>query len=358
LAVKNIKEVFMEKVLSKEEIEQLLAAINEKEEDKMDGHLSKEELDKLISAPGEEDNTSENWGFAMPREGKIKIYDFSRPDKFTKDNMRIICLIHELFAANLTTYFSKRFSGMAHVHAASYEQVTFEEFLRSGPVNCSYPIFTMNPLKGKTLLKIEPSIIGAMEKLVSGENSGSQEQNKLADSEKTILRDVFDGILTQLKEAWKNVTDMEPVISSIETNPQFCRIVPVKEMAVMVSLKCKIFDTEGVMRICYPYPTVEPIMEKLTTDYWFSKKLVEKEPIPPVCEVLDKVIVPVTVLLGEAKLTLKELRSLEEGSLIKLDAETGEPVKVFAGDQFIANAEVVVIDDQFGVRVTEVNTGN
>jgi flagellar motor switch protein FliM len=329
LAVKNIKEVFMEKVLSKEEIDELLTAINEDEEDSM-----------------KEDDM-----------GKIKIYDFCRPDKFSKDNMRIICLIHELFAGNLTTYFSKRFSGTVHVHAASYEQVTFEEFLRGGPDNCSFPIFTMNPLEGKAIIQIEPSLTGAMEKLLSGGEAGAKEPQELTDSEKTILRDVFDGMLVQLKEAWKNVADLEPAISSIENNPQFCQIAPVKEMAVLVSLECKIFDTEGIMRICYPYPTVEPIMEKLTTDYWFSKKLVEKKPFPPIVDVLDKMIIPVTVLFGEAKLSLKELRSLEYGSLIKLDAFPGEPVKVFASDQFIANAEVVVIDDQFGVRVTEINNG-
>ena len=64
-----------------------------------------------------------------------------------------------------------------------------------------------------------------------------------------------------------------------------------------------------------------------------------------------------TVQLGRAKKKVRDILSMGEGTIISLDKLAGEPVDVLVNDKIIAKGEVVVIDENFGVRVTEIISG-
>jgi flagellar motor switch protein FliM len=219
----------------------------------------------------------------------------------------------------------------------------------------------MEGLDGRAVLEIDPAITHTMIDRLFGGNGEIKQQHELTPLEMKIMEDVInDNVLGPLHSAWDKIVELKPVLERLDTNPQFSQIVPPPEMTVLVTMECRIGDTEGMVNICYPYLTISSILNRLTAQFWYSG--VEKKPdrLPletTLNEVLDKVNIPIRVELGKKNLPLKELKEMGEGTILELDKLTGEPVDIYAGEELVGYGEVVVIDENFGVRVVEVVGG-
>ena len=202
---------------------------------------------------------------------KIKIYDFRRPDKFSKEQMRTVQNMHETFARLTTTSLSASLRILVNVHVASVDQLTYEEFIRSIPTTTTLAVVSMDPLKGQIILEIDPAVtFTIIDRLFGGAGEGSKLTRELTDIEHSVMEGIIVKILGNLREAWTQVIDLRPRLSQIEVNPQFAQIVPPTEMVVLVTLETKIGDVEGMMNLCIPYLTIEPIISKLSAQYWYS----------------------------------------------------------------------------------------
>ena len=164
-----------------------------------------------------------------------------------------------------------------------------------------------------------------------------------------------------LRTAWEKVTELQPSLEKIGTNPQFCYASLPSDMTILIMLECRIGegDAEGMINICYPYLTIASILDRLSTLYWFSgiKNKPERLPETTLKEALDQVSIPIAVELGRTKLPLKEIMAIGEGTIIELDRLAGEALDIYAGKVLVGHGEAVVIDDNFGVRVTGVAGG-
>lgn len=80
------------------------------------------------------------------------------------------------------------------------------------------------------------------------------------------------------------------------------------------------------------------------------------EPEPANISLIMDVPLQVTVELGRRRMLVRDVLELGKGSLIELDKLAGEPVDVFVNGKLIAKGEVVVIDENFGVKVTSIVT--
>ena len=77
----------------------------------------------------------------------------------------------------------------------------------------------------------------------------------------------------------------------------------------------------------------------------------------PGLDLLLNVTLPVSVELGRATMTIKEVLGIYEGAVIELDRAAGEPIDILVSGKLLGRGEVVVVDDKFGVRITElINT--
>jgi flagellar motor switch protein FliM len=417
--------------------------------------LSQAEIDELLTAINAGDTEPKDFRPASDYR-KIKIYDFKRPDKFSKEQIRTVAIMHETFARSATTMLSSYFRMMVHVHVASVDQLTYEEFIRSIPTPTTLPIVDMYPLPGKAVLEIDPVITGMMiNRLFGGDGIARQKCHELTDIERLALKEVLGNIVSAFKKAWEYIFPLSPSIDQVETNPQFIQAVPPSEMAVLVTLETKIGDAEGMMNICIPYITLESIMPRLSAAFWYGRDngeqgavrrqgsgqvnisdipiLIKAELFSRVCtmdEILrwrkrtvlyphdkmnlekcvikigdyivfgaesvknfdiysrkirvEKLLKPykecfmdnkteqlgefdtpgigsalkdvniqVSVELGRTRRMIKEILSMGEGTIVELDKLAGEPVDILANNVLIAKGEVVVIDENFGVRVTE-----
>src|SRR5512134_2988811 len=160
--------------------------------------LSQDEIDQLLSAisSGEVD-TEEVAQTADQR--KIKIYDFKRPDKFSKDQTRVIQMMHESFARLTTTALSAQLRSLVHVHVASVDQLTYEEFITSIPNPTTLAVINMDPLKGSAILEIDPSVtFSIIDRLFGGKGEETKLSRDLTDIEASVMENIIVRILANM----------------------------------------------------------------------------------------------------------------------------------------------------------------
>jgi flagellar motor switch protein FliM len=298
--------------------------------------LSQDEIDQLLTAISSGEVESHEIQQATDQK-KIKIYDFKRPDKFSKDQIRTVSIMHETFARLTTTSLSAQLRSLVHVHVASVDQLTYEEFIRSIPNPTTLAVINMDPLKGSAILEIDPAVtFSIIDRVFGGQGEGTKLARDLTDIEQSVMESNIVRILGNMREAWSTVIDLRPRLGQIETNPQFAQIVPPTEMVVLVTLETKVGEVEGMMNFCIPYLTIEPIISKLSAQYWYSsvRRGTTTENLNILRERLSKIEVTITAEIGSMDLTVRDVLSLRIGDIIRLySVRTSDPMVLKIGDR-------------------------
>lgn len=308
--------------------------------------LSQDEIDQLLTAISAGDTDTEDFR-PVNDTRKIKIYDFKRPDKFSKEQIRTVSIMHETFARLTTTALSAQLRSMAHVHVASVDQLTYEEFIRSIPTPTTLAVINMDPLKGNAILEIDPSVtFSIIDRLFGGTGQGTKVQRDLTDIEQSVMEGIIVRILANMREAWTQVIDLRPRLGQIETNPQFAQIVPPSEMVVLVTLETKVGEEEGMMNFCIPYITIEPIISKLSSQFWFSsvRRSSTTQYMGVLKEKLSTVDMDVVAEIGTINLPVRDVLNLRVGDVIRLsNVHVGDPFTLSVGSKkkFLCQAGVI-----------------
>jgi len=193
------------------------------------------------------------------------------PDKFSGEQIQAISCIHETFANLTSCSLSTYIHSWCHVHVSFIDQFTYEEFIRSLPTPATLAVINMNPLKGSVILKIDTELTFAIiDKICGGRGDGTKFHHELTDIEYFIINNIIVHMLGNLREAWKPVVDTHPQVEAIDNNPQSVRIISPNEIIILVMLETKIGEAKGILNICIPYSTIEPVMEKLSN--WHCNK--------------------------------------------------------------------------------------
>jgi len=298
--------------------------------------LSQDEIDQLLTAISSGDIETEE--IHQPADQrKIKIYDFKRPDKFSKEQIRTVSIMHETFARLTTTALSAQLRSLAQVHVASVDQLTYEEFIRSIPNPTTLAVINMDPLKGSAILEIDPAItFSIIDRLFGGQGEGAKVTRELTDIEQSVMEGIIVRILGNMREAWSQVIDLRPRLGQIETNPQFAQIVPPTEMVVLVTLETKVGDVEGMMNFCIPYLTIEPIISKLSAQYMYSsiRRGATTENLNIIRERLSTIEVTVVAEIGQMDLTVRDVLSLRAGDVIRFpNVRVNDPMVLKVGNR-------------------------
>ncbi|MFP4483599.1 MAG: flagellar motor switch protein FliM [Spirochaetaceae bacterium] len=298
--------------------------------------LSQDEIDQLLTAISSGDVEPEETQQPADQR-KIKIYDFKRPDKFSKEQIRTVSIMHETFARLTTTSLSANLRSLVQVHVASVDQLTYEEFIRSIPNPTTLAVINMDPLKGSAILEIDPAItFSIIDRLFGGQGEGTKVTRDLTDIEQSVMEGIIVRVLGNMREAWSQVIDLRPRLGQIETNPQFAQIVPPTEMVVLVTLETKVGDVEGMMNFCIPYLTIEPIISKLSAQYWYStvRRGATTENLNILRDRLSTIAVTMVAEIGAMDLTVRDVLSLRAGDVIRLqDTRTTDPMVLKIGNR-------------------------
>ena len=318
--------------------------------------LSQDEIDQLLTAISSGDTDTDDYK-PVNSAKKIKMYDFKRPDKFSKEQLRTVSIMHETFARLTTTSLSAQLRSFVTVHVASVEQITYEEFIRSIPNPTTLAVINMDPLKGNAVLEIDPAITFCMiDRLFGGRGLTSGNKNRdLTDIEQEVMEGVIVRILANIREAWTQVIDLRPRFAQIETNPQFAQIVPPTEMVVLITLATKVGEEEGMMNFCIPYLVLEPIVSKLSSQYWFSsvRKNSTTQYLETIKQQLTSVDMDVVADFGSINLPIRDVLSLRVGDVIRLsNIKVGDPLSLSVGNEKKFYCQPGVVGKKMAVQIT------
>ena len=318
--------------------------------------LSQSEIDSLLSAltSGSVDLDS------MTRDAgeyKIKVYDFKRPDKFSKDQLRAIQMIHEAFARQLTTVMSTLIRSMVSAEVASVDQLAYEEFVNSLVQPTVIGTLEMHPFDGNALIEINPNLVFAIiDRLLGGKGEFTGKSRELTDIEKTVTERVLMRMLELLEESWSTVVDVRFRFESMESNPFFVQICPPRDMVLLVIMKMKIGEVEGMLSLCIPYFLMEPIIDKLSSQQWFvsTSRKSDESVRENILSTLDRVKVPLALELGHTILSVADVYDLEAGDVIKLDDLVSSDIEVRVGNYVRFKAKPGTVDGKIAAEITEI----
>lgn len=323
--------------------------------------LSQSEIDKLLSAMADGTVSAEEVK-AEEEQKKIKTYDFKRPDKFSKDQIRTLFMLHESFSRMLNTYLSTHLRTLVNVEVASVEQLTYQEFVQSLANPSVISILAVPPLKGNIIMEVNTEIAFAfIDRVFGGEGKTNMKPRVLTEIEEVVVKRFIDTAMRNLKEAWSNVVDFTPSLEATESNPQFTQIVPPSDMVVIVTIQMKVGDVEGMMNICIPYLVLEPVMSKLTTTFWVASS-VTKDDDPKQVEILQKKLertkVPLVVQLGEINITINEFLTLGFGDVLQMDTKVDDNLVCLVGHRPKFHCRPGTSGKKMAVQITDIIKDN
>lgn len=290
--------------------------------------LSQSEIDALLSAL----STGEMSADDIKKEEeskKVKVYDFKRALRFSKDQIRSLTRIHENFARLLTTFFSAQLRTYVQITVASVDQIPFEEFIRSIPNMTLINVFEVPPLDGNVLMEINPNIAYSMlDRLMGGEGSSHSNVDNLTEIETKIMTNLFERSFDNLREAWVNIADIDPMMTELEVNPQFLQMISPNETVVVISFNSIIGETSGMINICIPHVVLEPIVPNLSVRYWMqaNAKEVSPEQKAIIENNVQKSVLPLVAELGTTQISIEDFLLLRESDVLQLDKLITDPL--------------------------------
>jgi len=290
---------------------------------------------------------------------RIRKYDFKRPDKFSKDQMRVLELLHENMCRMLTAFLSSRLRTTVQIRVTSVEQSSFGEFIQDIPNPGVITILNPSPLPGAILLETSPSVVFPMiDRLFGGTGSMAEVPRAVTELEVAGLGKLFEGITLIFKEAWQGVIDLDLSIQRIETNPLFAQVSSANEIVAVVSLEVRIEKHVGLFNFCLPHVTLEPVLPKLSTHQWLTgKRDTARKQHDSIRRSVEDVSVEITAVLGRSHMKVGEFMGLSEGDVLVLEARVGDKVQLLVSGKpkFVGyparvgrRLAVVVCDEQEG----------
>ncbi|RFU71295.1 flagellar motor switch protein FliM [Peribacillus saganii] len=296
--------------------------------------LSQNEIDALLSALSTGEMNADELK-KEESEKKVKVYDFKRALRFSKDQIRSLTRIHENFARLLTTFFSAQLRTYIQISVASADQIPYEEFIRSIPKMTILNVFEVPPLDGRILMEVNPNIAYAMmDRVLGGKGISMNKVENLTEIETKIMSNLFERGFEHLQEAWSTVADIDPILTDFEVNPQFLQMVSPNETVVVISLNTQIGEASGMINICIPHVVLEPIIPKLSVHYWMQAS--KKERLPQEVETLEIRVkdaeLPVVATLGETSISIQDFLQLDVGDVVELNQSIESALTISVGE--------------------------
>jgi len=250
--------------------------------------LDQSEVDALLSAVdsgGGDAGEPEVFARNRAKQQEVRTYDFKRPERVSKDQMRSLEAIHEGFARNFGASLSAFLRTIVEVRVATIEQLTYSEFIHSLPNPTCFNLLTAKPLEGQICLEISPLIIyPIIDRLLGGSSA-----------------------------------ELFFELSETESNPHLVQIVAPNEVVVVIGLELKMGTRAGTMTLCLPFNVIEPVMSKLATQSWlaYQRKDASAEQRERLSSSLKTAEVDVRAFLGETTITVNDLLNLSPGDVIQ-----------------------------------------
>lgn len=331
----------MSDILSQEEVDALLSAVSS------DGAES--ELSSIVSEgiEPEEDDSSEK---------TLSLYDFRRPDRVSKDQMRTLQNLHEGYARKFSTTLTNFLRTFVEIELVSVDQLTFSEFVMSiSNPSCIY-VFKMEPLEGNAIVEINPSLVFfIIDRLFGGQGRPSEQNRELTQIEQSVIYRIVERGLSDLRDVWEHIGVFSPKIENYETNPQFVQIAPPGETVILISLEVRMQNASGLMSLCFPYMLLDSVISNLSGESWMSSQSTTTIETREMLEHEIKMLsIPLTVMIGQIRLTIRDLLQLQKGDILCLDKHKNSDLMIKIGDKTKLAGKTGLVGRKKAVEITRI----
>ena len=313
--------------------------------------LSQQEIDNVFKKVRDDGTEEDPLKSAQP-------YDFRRPDRIAKDQLRAIHLLHENFARNLASSLSAYLRAYVAVNLVSVEQVSFVEFTQILPSPTSLIALGLKPYDGSAVLEINPSLVfPILEMLLGGAGtSGKKMEREITEIEQSILDSMLRIILNDLRAAWSAVAAIEFSIEAHETEPQLLQFLAPTEAVVAISMEVRIGDSSGMMNIGIPSIVVKMLRQKFDQQWSVRKTQATEDEHARMLRLIRPAIVRLDARLQGPKLGVQALLDLQEGDVLAFDYPVERPIDFAVNGSLKYQGEVVVTGRKRAFQIHELVT--
>ena len=319
--------------------------------------LSQEEIDALLDVVEDEgDDALEVEEEEIFQQKQITLYDFKRPNRVSKEQLRAFRGVHDKMARSLASQISSIMRSIVEIQLHSVDQMTYGEFLMSLPNPTSFNVFSVKPLEGSGVIEINPSIAFPMlDRLLGGKGEPFDASREFSDIELSLFETILRVMMSTLKEAWGPVMEIYPTVESKESSPNVVQIVAQNEIVVMVVMEIIIGHSSGMMNICYPVISLEPILPKLASrDLMLNETSSKKSRNTELQVLLGGAKVNVEANLGNAELTMSDVLDLQIGDVVRLSSAADDIVTVSIDGKERFRGEIGLRRFRKSIQVSEV----
>lgn len=294
--------------------------------------LSQDEIDALLTTVSAgKGEAPESGTFEDEKLRSIVAYDFKHPNRVSKDQIRTLENMHDNFAGHFGSALSSVMRTIVDVDLVSVDQITYSEFIMSLVTpSCTYT-FAAPPMDGVCLVDFNPTLtFSVIDRMFGGRGKIMETERELTSIERSAMANLVGRLYVELQRSWEHLVPIEIEQKTFETNPQFIQIVPPGETVVVISFQIKLFQSTGLLTICYPYVSLEPIITRLSAQNWIDatkKKNLEKDRSTNVHNV-KKVQTQVSAVMLRSTLKMREFLELSVGDIVPSAMRIDEPIEI------------------------------
>ena len=306
--------------------------------------LDQTEIDALLSAvdegalgSGAETALLEGRPATAVSDARVRPYDFKRPERVSKEQMRSLESLHETFSRSFGASLSGHLRTIVEVNIISIEQMTYSEFLQLLPNPTCLQLLSCQPLDGNLILEINPLIIfPIIDRLLGGGNDAAFIPDRaLTAIEATLVHCIIQRAMDTLQEAWMPITRIDFQAVRSESNPAMVQIVPPDEVVVVMGFEIGTGGRSGMMSFCIPFNVIEPIMSEFSGHNWsvYTRSSEDDASKNNLVARVQGTVVNLTAYLAETTITLNELMQLKPDDILKTDKPSNSELLVTVNGQ-------------------------
>jgi flagellar motor switch protein FliM len=285
----------------------------------------------LTTVSAGEAETAEAINYEDEKLRSVVAYDFKHPNRVSKDQIRTLENMHDNFAGHFGSALSTALRTIADVDLVSVDQITYSEFIMSLVTpSCTYT-FAAPPLDGVCLVDFNPTLtFSIIDRLFGGHGKIMETDRELTAIERSVMANLVGRLYAELKKSWEHLVDINIEQKSFETNPQFIQIVPPGETVVVISFQVKLFQSTGLLTICYPYVSLEPIVTRLSAQNWIdaTKKKNLAEDRESNVHNVKKVQAEIAAVLLKSKIKMKDFMQLSLNDIVPSEKKINLPIDI------------------------------
>ena len=293
--------------------------------------LSQEEVDALLKSHtkpagkgtgsgGADRGPSPGAAKKAQAQRKVTLYNFRRPDRVSREQMRSLHFMHDRFARNFSSSLSDYLRTITEVNLVSVEQLSYQEFLLSVPDPTCFNAISIKPLEGALALEVNPTLVfPIIDKMLGGPGEPLKVLRTMTDIEQSIFDGVLKLVLEDLREAWRGIVDLDFRIQARETSPQLIQIVAPNEVVLLVVFEVKMGPVTGMINLAIPSIILEPISNKFDQEMFTGyKKSSSFEEARLLMASLKRCPMEAAAEIHGTSLSMEEMLQLKPGDLIPL----------------------------------------